>query len=82
MTTALAATPMWQPACNRTRVTNVETPRAKPAAASTGRRNGILLALAAAWMIVSLAIGGAVAADPNTGQATPTQQAADEAANR
>lgn len=39
----------------------------KPAAAVARRHgpNRILVALAAAWMIVSLAIGGAVAAESN-----------------
>jgi hypothetical protein len=43
----------------------------------------VLIALAAAWMIVSLAIGGAVAADPS-GAATPSPQAtiAERAAQR
>jgi hypothetical protein len=45
----------------------------KPGTASTGRPNRILIALAAAWMIVSLAIGGAVASDPGTAQAPPTR---------
>ena len=52
-------------------------PRTKTATAP--RQNRILIALAAAWMIGSLAIGGAVAARPAPEAATPVQVAADEA---
>ena len=44
------------------------TPRT--ADTNTGRPNRILIALAAAWIVVSLAIGGA--ANPGTDQAQPT----------
>jgi hypothetical protein len=55
----------------------------KAGTAPTGRTNRILIALAAAWMIVSLAIGGAVAADPSAGQAPPPQATtAERAAQR
>ena len=48
------------------------------ATATTGRPNRILIALAAAWMIVSLAIGG-MAADTGTDQATPTRATVEQA---
>lgn len=48
--------------------------------ATSPRPNRILLALAAAWMIGALAIGGAVSAEPAPEAATPAQLAADEAA--
>jgi hypothetical protein len=37
----------------------------KPTTATATRPNPILIALAAAWMILSLAIGGAVSAETN-----------------
>ena len=37
----------------------------KPTTATATRPNPILIALAAAWMILSLAIGGAVSAESN-----------------
>lgn len=43
----------------------------KPTTASATRSNRIFIGLAAAWMILSLAIGGAVAADSNGPQAAP-----------
>jgi hypothetical protein len=53
----------------------------KARTAPTGRPNRILIALAAAWMVVSLAIGGAVAADPGAADAPPPRAtAADRAA--
>jgi hypothetical protein len=51
------------------------------ATATAYRPNRILVALAAVWMIGSLAIGGAVAARPSGPEAAqPVQVAADEAA--
>jgi hypothetical protein len=55
-------------------------PRTAAATATTGRPNRILIALAAAWMILSLAVGGMLAADPSTGDATPRRAAAEGAA--
>ena len=43
----------------------------KPITATATRSNRILIALAAAWMILSLAIGGAVSADSDPQQADP-----------
>ena len=40
---------------------------------ATTRPNRLLVALAAAWMILSLAIGGAVTADSPEGAAAPAQ---------
>jgi hypothetical protein len=45
----------------------------KPTTATATRPNRILIALAAAWMILSLAIGGAVSAESNGPQAAPAQ---------
>ena len=39
--------------------------------ATATRPNRMLIALAAAWMILSLAIGGAVSAETNADAATP-----------
>jgi len=39
--------------------------------ATADRPNRVLIALAAAWMILSLAIGGAVSAEPNADGAAP-----------
>ena len=52
---------------------NAKTATMKAGPAPRERPNRILVALAAAWMIVSLAIGGAVASDLGAGQAPPTQ---------
>ena len=41
--------------------------------AATTRPNRLLVALAAAWMILSLAIGGAVTADSREDAAAPAQ---------
>jgi hypothetical protein len=60
-------------------VPNVET-AIYPTTTAARRPNRILLALAAVWMIVSLAIGGTVAADSGTGQAPETRAAAENAA--
>lgn len=46
-------------------------PNTVTAAAET-RPNRLLLALAAAWMIVSLAIGGAISADAGTESSSTT----------
>jgi hypothetical protein len=46
--------------------------------APRGRPNRVLIALAAAWMILSLAIGGAVQADASA-QAPPAPAVADSA---
>jgi len=43
----------------------------KPTTAAANRPNRILIALAAAWMILSLAIGGAVSAESTGPQAAP-----------
>ena len=43
----------------------------KPTTATATRPNRILIALAAAWMVLSLAIGGAVSADSDPQQAAP-----------
>jgi hypothetical protein len=71
---------MWQPACNTTGVGNVKTATMKPRTATAGRPNRILVALAAGWMILSLAVGGMLAADPSSGEATPRRAAAERAA--
>ena len=54
---------------NRQR-TQIASPM-KPITATATRSNRILIALAAAWMILSLAIGGAVSADSDPQQADP-----------
>jgi hypothetical protein len=54
----------------------------KSGSAPRARPNRILIAMAAAWMIVSLAIGGAMAADPGAEQAPPRATAAERAAQR
>ena len=51
-------------------------------AAAAARPNRVLMALAAAWMILSLAIGGAVSAKPAPEAGAPAQAAVDEAAHR
>ena len=43
----------------------------KTTTATAARPNRVLIALAAAWMILSLALGGAVSADSNADQAAP-----------
>jgi hypothetical protein len=43
------------------------------AAPATTRPNRVLVALAAAWMILTLAIGGAVNADSPDGASAPAQ---------
>ena len=43
----------------------------KPTTAAATRPNRILIALAAAWMILSLAIGGAHSADSDSQAAAP-----------
>ena len=43
----------------------------KPTVAAATRPNRILIALAAAWMVLSLAIGGAVSADSDPQAAAP-----------
>jgi hypothetical protein len=48
-------------------------PKAIAAPATTARPNRILVALAAAWMILSLAIGGAVTAESRDSAQAPTQ---------
>ena len=50
----------------------------KTTTATATRPNRILIALAAAWMILSLAIGGAVSAESNGAQAAlaPTTETA------
>ena len=48
--------------------------------ATASRPNRVLIALAAAWLILSLAIGGAVSAQPAREAGGPSQVAADEAA--
>ena len=50
--------------------------------ATARRPNRVLIALAAAWMILSLAIGGAVSAQPAQEAGSPAQAVADEAASR
>jgi hypothetical protein len=63
-------------------VGNVKTVTMKARTAPTARPNRILIALAAAWMIVSLAVGGALA-DPDAGQVPPTRATtADRAVQR
>ncbi len=52
------------------------TPRTAPT--KTARPNRILIALAAAWVVVSLAIGGA--ANPGADQATQTRAVAEQPA--
>lgn len=47
-------------------------PTAVAARATTTRPNRILLALAAAWMILSLAIGGAASGDSPADAAAPS----------
>jgi hypothetical protein len=47
---------------------------------AASRPNRVLVALAAAWMILSLAIGGAVSAEPAADAAAPIRAAAEEAA--
>jgi hypothetical protein len=73
---------MWQPPCKVGGVENVTTATMKPRTATTtsGRRNRILIVLAAGWMILSLAVGGAVSADPNAGGEPPARAAAEQAA--
>lgn len=46
-------------------------PTTVTAVAANNRPNRLLIALAAAWMIASLAIGGAVSADASTDSANP-----------
>jgi len=48
-------------------------PNTVAAPPTTARPNRILVALAAAWMILSLAIGGAVTAESRAGAQAPTQ---------
>jgi hypothetical protein len=43
----------------------------KTTTASADRPSRVLIALAAAWMILSLAIGGAVSAETSSGAAAP-----------
>ena len=43
----------------------------KPTTATAARPNRVLIALAAAWMILSLAIGGAVSADSDADGTAP-----------
>jgi hypothetical protein len=43
----------------------------KSTTATAARQNRVLIALAAAWMILSLAIGGAVSAESGADQAAP-----------
>lgn len=50
----------------RTRKTPIMKPNTVATTATTTRPNRILVALAAAWMILSLAIGGAVSAESNS----------------
>ena len=47
------------------------TPMNPNTAAAENRPNRLLIALAAAWMILSLAIGGAVSAESSTDAAAP-----------
>jgi hypothetical protein len=47
-------------------------PTTVAAQATSTRPNRILVALAAAWMILSLAIGGAVSADPPADATAPS----------
>ncbi len=56
---------LWQTACN---IRAIMQPNTRAATAS--RPNRVLIALAAAWIILSLAIGGAVHAD-STVEARP-----------
>lgn len=48
-------------------------PTSLAAQATADRPNRVLVALAAAWMILSLAIGGAVTADTREQAAAPAQ---------
>lgn len=50
----------------------------RTATATTRRPNRLLIALAAAWMILSLAIGG-MAADTGADQAPPTRATVEQA---
>jgi hypothetical protein len=65
-------------------VATVKSPAMTPrtANATAGWPNRILLALAAAWVIASLAIGGTVVADPGTDRASPTRATAERASQR
>jgi hypothetical protein len=45
---------------------------------TAGRPNRILIALAAAWIVLSIAIGGAVSADPGASEAPPARVTADQ----
>jgi hypothetical protein len=58
------------------------TPRTATAPPTAERRHRVLLALAAAWMIVSLAIGGRVAADAGQDAPEPARAAVEGASNR